>query len=308
MAKLPFCLCGVRGGDLTQRIDSIMAGRRRAELTRAHRVALFCAALGFIAAPVVVGALTMRPQAGQSTASAGERFEVASIKRNVSVGQLSSMNGEPGGRMVVTNHTLLNIIRQVYRLQRYQVVGGADWVDKEHWDILAKAAGDAPFDQLRRMMQTLLADRFKLLAHRETREMPVYALVLTRPDRRLGPQVRASMVDCEAIAAAAKSGGGTPPPAPGAGPRCGININNNHLRMSAQRMTDLARNLSIMTDRFVVDRTGLDGLFDLELQWNDADGPSLATAVQEQLGLKLDAQRGLVDVLVIDSAQRPLED
>ncbi len=210
--------------------------------------------------------------------------------------------------MVVTNHTLLNIIRQVYRLQRYQVVGGADWVDKEHWDILAKAAGDVPFDQLRRMMQTLLADRFRLLAHRETREMPVYALVLTRPDRRLGPQVRASVVDCEAIAAAAKSGGGTPPPAPGAGPRCGININNNQLRMSAQRMTDLARNLSIMTDRFVVDRTGLDGIFDLELQWNDVDGPSLATAVQEQLGLKLDAQRGLVDVLVIDSAQRPVED
>ena len=134
MARLPFFLCGVRGGDLKQRIESIMAGRRRAELTRAHRVGLFCAALGFIAAPVVVGALTMRPQAGQSTASAGERFEVASIKRNVSVGQLSSMNGEPGGRMVVTNHTLLNIIRQVYRLQRYQVVGGADWVDKEHWD------------------------------------------------------------------------------------------------------------------------------------------------------------------------------
>jgi hypothetical protein len=170
MAKLPFCLCGVRGGDLKQRIESIMAGRRRTELTRARRAALFCAALGFIAAPVVVGALTMRPQ--------------ASIKRNVSVGQLSSMNGEPGGRMVVTNHTLLNIIRQVYRLQRYQVVGGADWVDKEHWDILAKAADDAPFDQLRRMMQTLLADRFKLLAHRETREMPVYALVLPRPDSK----------------------------------------------------------------------------------------------------------------------------
>ena len=73
-------------------------------------------------------------------------------------------------------------------------------------------------------------------------------------------------------------------------------------------MTDLARNLSIMTDRYVVDRTGVVGVFDLEVQWNNADGPSLATAVQEQLGLKLDAQRGLVEVLVIDSAQRPVED
>ena len=234
-------------------------------------------------------------------------FEVASIKRNVSVGELSSMNGEPGGRIRVTNHSLFNIIRQVYRLQRYQVVGGLEWLDSDHWDIVAKAAGDAPFDQILRMMETLLADRFKLLTHRETREMPVYALVLARADGRLGPQVKPSTVDCEAIAAAAKLGAAPPPP-PGGGPRCGININNNVLRMSAQRMTDLARNLSIMTDRYVVDRTGLNGIFELELRWNDVDGPSLATAVQEQLGLKLEAQRAGVDVLVIDSAQRPAED
>ena len=234
-------------------------------------------------------------------------FEVASIKRNVSVGELSSMNGEPGGRIRVTNHSLFNIIRQVYRLQRYQVVGGPEWLDRDHWDIVAKAAGDAPFDQILRMMETLLADRFKLLTHRETREMPVYALVLARADGRLDPHVKPSTVDCEAIAAAAKSGAAPPPP-PGGGPRCGININNNVLRMSAQRMTDLARNLSIMTDRYVVDRTGLNGIFELELRWNDVDGPSLATAVQEQLGLKLEAQRAGVDVLVIDSAQRPVED
>ena len=234
-------------------------------------------------------------------------FEVASIKRNVSVGELSSMNGEPGGRIRVTNHSLFNIIRQVYRLQRYQVVGGPEWLDRDHWDIVAKAAGDAPFDQILGMTETLLADRFKLLTHRETREMPVYALVLARADGRLGPQVKPSTVDCEAIAAAAKAGA-APPPTPGRWPRCGININNNVLRMSAQRMTDLARNLSIMTDRYVVDRTGLNGIFELELRWNDVDGPSLATAVQEQLGLKLEAQRAGVDVLVIDSAQRPVED
>jgi uncharacterized protein (TIGR03435 family) len=234
-------------------------------------------------------------------------FEVASLRRNVSVGQLSSMNAAPGGRMLVTNHSLLNIIRQVYRLQRYQITGGPDWIDRDHWDIVAKAAGDAPFDQLLLMMETLLADRFKLLAHRETREMPVYALVLTRDDGRLGSQITPSTIDCDAIAAAVKSGAAPPPPAFG-GPRCGININNNVLRMSAKRMTDLARNLSIMTDRFVVDRTGLNGSFDLELRWNEADGPSLATAVQEQLGLKLEAQRAGVDVLVIDSAQRPAED
>jgi bla regulator protein blaR1 len=307
MANLPFFVSGIRGGHLATRIEEIVANRRRSELTRARRAALIVAAITVGLVPMFAGALTMQSQAQQSLLSDRPHFEVASIKRNVSVNQLSSMNGEPGGRMAVTNHTLLNIIRQVYRLQRYQVVGGPDWVDKDHWDILAKAAGDAPFDQLLKMMEPLLADRFKLLTHREAREMPVYALVLTRPDGRLGPQVKPSMVDCEAIAAAAKSGG-TPPPAVGGGPRCGININNNQLRMSAKRMTDLARNLSIMTDRFVVDRTGLNGIFDLELQWNEVDGPSLATAMQEQLGLKLDTQRAIVDVLVIDSAQRPAQD
>lgn len=310
MAKLPFCLCGVRGGDLKSRIESIVFGAAPRPTTIIGRLALAFAATAVIAGPVLAGALGAAPTTTvQFAENAGTPtwFEVASIKRNVSVGQLSSMNGEPGGRMIVTNHTLFNIIRQVYRLQRYQLVGGPDWVDKDHWDILAKATGDARFDQLLKMMETLLADRFKLLTHRETREMPVYALILARPDGRLGSQVKPSMVDCDAIAAAAKSGG-TPPPAVGGGPRCGININNNQLRMSAKRMSDLARNLSIMTDRYVVDRTGLNGIFDLELQWNEVDGPSLATAVQEQLGLKLEAQRARVDVLVIDSAQRPVQD
>jgi uncharacterized protein (TIGR03435 family) len=244
---------------------------------------------------------------GLLVAAQGPAFEVATIKRNVSVGQLSSIRGQPGGRVTVTNHTLRNIVRQTNRLQSYQIVGGPEWVDQDRWDIVAKGEGDPPFEQLTAMMQTLLTDRFKLLTHRETREMPIYALVLVRPDGRLGPQVKASTVDCAAIAAAARSRGGTPPP-PGAGPQCGTNINNSRLRMSAQLMTDLARNLSIVTDRMVVDKTGLTGIFDLELQWNDTDGPSLVTAVQEQLGLKLDAQRGPVDVLVIDSAQKPIED
>ena len=235
-------------------------------------------------------------------------FEVASIKRNVSVGQLSSVNGQPGGRITVTNHSLHSIVRQTNRVQSYQIVGGPDWVDQDRWDIVAKGEGDPPFEQLLAMMQTLLADRFKLVTHHETREMPIYALILARADGRLGPQVKASTVDCAAIAAAARAQGGTAPPPPGAGPRCGININNSRLRMSAQLMTDLARNLSIVTDRMVVDKTGLTGIFDLELQWNDTDGPSLVTAVQEQLGLKLDAQRGPVDVLVIDSAEPPTED
>lgn len=305
--------------DLPMRIRALLdesrprgrAGRRSIAITAlvATGVVLGIAPIGTIRDVRIAATEQASPEPRSVAVPPAQRpsFDVASIRKNVSVGQLSSMNGEPGGRMLVTNHSLLNIIRQVHRLQRYQIVGGPEWVDRDRWDIVAKAAGDAPFDQLLGMMETLLADRFKLLTHRETRELPVYALVLARADGRLGPQVKPSTVDCETIAAAVKSGAAPPPPSFG-GPRCGININNNVLRMSAKQMTDLARNLSIMTDRFVVDRTGLNGAFDLELRWNDADGPSLATAVQEQLGLKLEAQRAGVDVLVIDSAQRPADD
>src|SRR5437762_7989163 len=126
-------------------------------------------------------------------------FQVASIKRNVSVGQLSSINGLPGGRITVTNHTLRSIIRNMNRLQSYQIVGGPDWVDKDRWDIVAKGAGDAAFEQMVAMMRTLLADRFKLATHRETREMSIYSLVLGRPNGGLGPQITSSTTDCDAI-------------------------------------------------------------------------------------------------------------
>ena len=250
-------------------------------------------------------------------------FEVASIRRNVSVGQLSSISGQPGGRITVTNHALRNIIRNMNRLQSYQLVGGPDWIDKDRWDIVAKGAGDPSFEQLVAMMQTLLADRFKLVTHREARDMPIYALMLARPDGRLGPQLKVSTVDCAAIAAAARAQGGAPPPPPGAGPRCGTNMSTGRMRASATPMSDIARNLSIATDRSVVDKTGLPGIFDLDLRWkpdvpasapegpgniSTDDAPSLFTALQEQLGLKLDAQRGPVEVLVIDSAEKPVED
>jgi bla regulator protein BlaR1 len=80
------------------------------------------------------------------------------------------------------------------------------------------------------------------------------------------------------------------------------------LRMNAMPLADLVRNMSNATDRMVIDKTGLPGIFDLELRWSDTDGPSLVTAVQEQLGLKLEPQRGPVDVLMIDAAERPTED
>jgi uncharacterized protein (TIGR03435 family) len=255
-------------------------------------------------------------------------FEVASIKRNVSVSDGASFRGQPGGRASVTNNTLRNIIRNAYGLQNFQIVGGPDWINSERWDIVAKAEGDPSPQQMTLMFRTLLADRFKLVVHNEMRETPIYALVLARSDGRLGPQLRPSSVDCAAVAAASRARGGAPsPPLPGGRPACGTRTTRGSMMTTATTMADLARNLSPFAGRSVVDKTGLTGTYDLDLTWTpdpqgaappggpaegsrpaEDNAASLFTAVQEQLGLKLDSQRGPVEFLVIDSAERPTED
>jgi len=264
--------------------------------------------------------------AAQSTAPAtpatntGLSFEVASIRRNVSGEQNASVRAQPGGRLTITNNTLYNIIRNAYGVQRYQFVPGVrvlSWIDSDRWDIVAKAPDAASQQQMMVMLQNLVAERFKLAIRRETRELPVYALVLTRPDGTLGPQLRRSTVDCAAIAAA-RAGGAPPAPPVANAPFCGTRTSGGSVTTSGVPLADFARNLAPMAGRYVMDKTGLTGPFDLELKWtpdqgaaapNDiADAPSLFTAIQEQLGLKLESQRGPVDVLVIDGAERPTED
>ena len=266
-----------------------------------------------------VAAQTAAPVAAQTT------FEVASIKPNKSADPGGSFGGRPGGQLIVTNYTLRNIVRNAYGLQNFQIVGGPDWFDLDRFDIVAKAAGDASPAQMIQMVRTLLADRFKMAVHTETRELPIYALVMARDDRRPGPQLRPAAVDCAALAAA--RGRGAPPPAPtppGERPMCGMRTVPGRMMAGGYALPDVARNLAPFTGRMVVDKTGLAGTFDLDLTWTpdqipqgplppgvapiDPNGPSIFTAVQEQLGLKLDSQRGPVDVLVIDRAERPTAD
>jgi uncharacterized protein (TIGR03435 family) len=252
-------------------------------------------------------------------------FEVASIRENVSISDGASVRAQPGGRVSVTNNTLRNIIRNAYNVQNYQIMGGPEWVNTVRWNITAKAADDAPPQQLILMLRTLLANRFKLVVRSETREMPIYSLILARADGRLGPQLRASSVNCAAIFAAAKAKGEAPPPTTNGRPTCGTRITRGNMMTTGVTIADVARNLGPFTGRPVVDKTELAGAYDVDLIWTpeqgppgpdgtapsaqpSSDGESLFTAVQEQLGLKLDAQRGPVDVLVIDSAQRPIED
>ena len=208
--------------------------------------------------------------------------------------------------------------------QPYQLVNAPDWIETARFDIEAKAdreysaREDAPAPELLGMLRNLLADRFKLVVHREMRDMPVYALVKAKADGTLGPQMRRSDVDCEAEAAralAAKRGGA--PPGQGADgrprARCRVSTNAGRIVATGTTIPELMRRLSPPLGRAVIDRTGLSGSFDLELQWApeqtaDASGPSIFTAIQEQLGLKLESQRAPVEVLVIDSVERPSPD
>jgi uncharacterized protein (TIGR03435 family) len=187
------------------------------------------------------------------------------------------------------------------------------------------------------MLRALLADRLKLKVHTESREMPIYALVLARSDGNLGPQLKKAAIDCGAIGAARGRG---PAPAPGApdarGPanalppdvmRCGMRIGPGNVMAGGVVLPQFANTLAILVGRIVVDRSGLTGNFDIDLQFTpeqmpafgpagpppgappvDPNGPSIFTAIQEQLGLKLEATKGPVDVLVIDHVEHPTED
>jgi len=216
-------------------------------------------------------------------------FDVASIKRNLSGSDISANRLQPGGRLTMINRSLENIVREVYGFQTFQVAGASEWMRNERWDIVAKADGDPSFDQILGMMKTLLADRFKLVSHYESREMPIYVLVAARADRRLGPQLKTSTASCPL--------------------QCRTNMSPGRIVAVGRTMSDLARNLSAVAGRAVQDKSEVLGAFDAELTWNDTEqGPSLFTAVQEQLGLKLEPQRGLVNTFVIDSAESPSED
>ena len=269
-----------------------------------------------------IASVAAQPQpAPQPAPQARPTFEVASIKRNVSGDQNSSITQQPGGRIVVTNNTLYNLIRNAYGIQRFELVPGKQvpsWIDSDRWDILAKEPDLAPQSLMQLRLRSLLEDRFKVVARRETREMAIYELVIARSDGQLGPQLKRSGDECERAAKARASGEpSTLPP----GGFCGTRANNGVVSMRGVPLANFVRNMGGLTGRFVIDKTGLTGPYDLDLQWipdpalgpaapqgAQGDGASLFTAIQEQLGLKLVATRGPVEVLVLDSAERPTED
>jgi uncharacterized protein (TIGR03435 family) len=260
----------------------------------------------------------------QSEAKSSLKFEVASVKPNKS-GSRSSRSGTlPGGRgFAATNITMRQLILTAYRLRSLQLVGGPGWIDSDRFDVDARAPENSTQEQALTMLQGLLSERFGLAVRRETKEQPIYALVLARPDRTLGPKMKPTTLDCSTPTSPP---GTTAPPslpvAPAAACGMSTNVNNNGgvMTAGARSVSDLTSALAnFVTDRIVVDRTGLTGMFDFELRWtpqslqsvapdptvNTSDAPTIFAALQEQLGLKLESQRAPVEFLVIDTVEQP---
>ena len=262
------------------------------------------------------------------------KFEVASVRENTNDDGKVMFGIQPGGRFNTVGAPLGELIRVAYGVQRTQLVGAPDWTETARYDIVAKAETDIPGSApgsppgpLNFMLQDLLEDRFKLRAHRETREMPVYALRLARTDGKLGERLKPSAIDCAAMRGRGGRMAGPPGPlAPGERPQCGMRVAPNHVLAGGVGLTQLTQMLSQFTQRVVVDRTGLSGTFDIDLSFTpermpqgppppgapplniDPNGPSLFTALQEQLGLKLESEKAPVAVLVIDHVERPTPD
>jgi uncharacterized protein (TIGR03435 family) len=223
-------------------------------------------------------------------------FEAASIKPNRS-GEQGGFSGIRGATYTGRNVTLKRVIRLAYEpIQEF--VGGPGWIDSERYDITAKAEGNPSRAQHQLMLRSLLADRFKLVVRKETRDLPAYALVLARRDGKLGPSLRRSNTDCSPSNRQTAPAGS-----------CGFTIGDGALAGRGATMERLAAEL-ILAGRLVVDRTGLTGSFDMDMKWTPDElgtNAELFAALQEQLGLKLEGIRAPVEVIVIESASKPSE-
>jgi uncharacterized protein (TIGR03435 family) len=187
-----------------------------------------------------------------------------------------------------------------------RIVDGPNWVRTERYDVDARAAEEVPESQVPVLLQRMLQERFKVAVHREMKEVPVYALVPARSDRRLGPRLQPSSTDCADPEARKRQLGS-------ASPACGFTIGTGRIVAGSTTLDTLAQMLANPSGRPILNRTEMSGSYNVELEWapiEDASGSefgSIFTEIQEQLGLKLEPTSAVQDVLVIDSVERPSE-
>jgi bla regulator protein blaR1 len=319
------CVSGIAGSNLNKRIEEIMASHTGAALNFGRKLLLVSAGVTAAAGPFAMGLINPRPTQAQLQPPPTLAFDAASVKPNQSGATHSTSMILPGGRFTATNNTLRELIQNAYGIfaTPQLLQGGPGWIDSARYDIDARAGVNAIptgasnrvlWENTRLMLRTLLADRFKLSVRTETKEMPAYQLVVTKS----GTKLQKSEVDCDASATACHGFSGNPARLSGLG----------------VDMYDLALILSVYSDRPVIDRTAIQGVFDIKLQWNPFAGrpqgvddaqrspgaesregarPDLASlptvfgALEDQLGLKLESHPGPVQVYIIDRVDRPSE-
>jgi bla regulator protein BlaR1 len=338
------CVSGVAGSDLKKRIVRIMNGHPGIRLSLAGKVALAIIGLAAVSAPIAVGlfnAAPVRAQEPQSAADPAVAFDEASIKASNPGDKESRILTQPGS-FVMTSVTLKTVIALAYGVQAYQLAGLPDWVNTEKFDIEAHwkespgvapalvanpPSGDLQFVatgssnstvapppppplppgaaaihqrpfQLQIMLQKLLADRFNLRLSHESRDLPVYNLVVADTGSKLTPTPSSP-----------------PPPVAPSGKsmitvRAGMQSGNHELMFTNTSPAVFADLLSQQLGRKVLDKTGLTGQFDITLQWGNGESEpeQISAALEDQLGLKIEADQAPVDVLVIDQVERPAAD
>jgi uncharacterized protein (TIGR03435 family) len=250
-----------------------------------------------ILAAVVTGLLAQTP-------AVRKEFDVVSVKPSAPDEHNSFMfQSLPGGTIRMAGVPLRMMIMEAYGVKAFQISGGPDWIRTGRWDVLAKGEGfqgRIPREQENLMVRSMMADRFQLKVHSETKEMPVYALVVEKSGSKLVPHT---------------------------GTEQQFRFGNGSLIVKKGAAAALAAWLSRQLGRVVIDKTDLKGEYDYKLEWTpdpgeggaesiglppeaptphvDTTGPSIFTAIQEQLGLRLVSQKGPVEMIVIDGVERP---
>jgi uncharacterized protein (TIGR03435 family) len=322
------CVSGITGSDLKKRIVRVMSHGLTARLSFRKKLLLVGAGIAALAVPLAVG-LT---NGSQPESASAPSFEAASIKPTKSgTPGLFRISLEPGGRFVANGVNVSTLIQIAYNVKENQISGAPSWFNSDRFDIQAKPDDAAAAEmqklpleqrgeQSRQMLQSLLADRFKLKLGHETKELSVYLLTVAKN----GPRFHESATPNHQGAA------GSGPP------RAGIMMNGRgQLTVTDAKLEMFANVLSHQLGRIVLDKTGLSGKYDFTLHWTpgpnegpmmpgpgpgpdregpggappppEQSGPSLFTALQEQLGLKLESQKAPVDILVVEHVERPSE-
>jgi len=295
------CVSGVTGSDLKKRIRAILTGRVAGDLNFGRRAALAVAAVAAIAVPICIGMFGAPALRAQSSALPTFTYDVASIKLNTSGSGMQFPTVTPDG-LVARDMTLHRLLFSAFGIaEDYRIVGEPAWGRQDRWDVEAKM-GPVTVTELQKlsikdrtlaqqqMQQALLADRFKLTFHRESKEAPVYFLEIAKG----GPKFHA----VDAVA----------PPAG----RSGVNASgpDTSYTLRSDLLNPLVQFLSFYMERTVVDRTGLTGRYDFKLTYGpedsvNPDAPPMMEALEHQLGLKLESGKATVEVIAIDHVERP---